>query len=229
MIRAIALDDEAPALKVIENFCRKIEIIQLEHSFIKPGEALGYIRQSPIDLIFLDINMPSLNGLEFYQSLGSNVMVIFTTAYGEYAVEGFNLNAVDYLLKPFTFDRFQQAVNKAFDLLDYRQNKISSPEYILIRADYSLIKVRTAEILFVEAADDYLKIHLENKSPLMVRMTMKGLMDTLPPGEFIRTHRSYIVSFHRIENVRNKTLSIGDKDIPIGVNYEKAFYQQFRK
>ena len=229
MIKAIAIDDEAPALKIIDNFCRKIPTIRLEQAFNKPGEALQYLRLSPADLLFLDINMPSLTGLELYKSIGSNTMVIFTTAHSEYAVEGFNLNAVDYLLKPFTFDRFQQAVNKALDIFDHRQHKAISPEFLLIRADYSLIKVRTADILYIEAADDYLKIHLDGKTPLMARMTMKALIDLLPAGEFIRTHRSYIVPIRRIENVRNKTLSIAGRDIPIGVNYEKTFNELLRK
>jgi len=227
MIKAIAIDDEAPALKVIENFCRQTEGIQLEGTFIRPGAAIEYVRQFPVDLLFLDIRMPSLTGIELYKTIGPETMAIFTTAHSEYAVEGFNLNAIDYLLKPFTLDRFRQAVNKAAGYSALRGIKDNTHGQLLIRADYSLIRLRTTDILFVEAADDYLKIHLDNKPPITARMTMKNMVEMLPPGEFIRTHRSYIVAIRRIDNVRNKIISLSGKEIPIGNNYEEAFYQAF--
>jgi DNA-binding LytR/AlgR family response regulator len=230
MIKAIALDDELPALKVIENFCGKTSLIRLDKTFIRPGEALQYIQQHPIDLLFLDINMPSLTGIEFYKSLQTDVMVIFTTAYSEYAVEGFSLNAVDYLLKPFTFDRFQQAVNKAAEYFEYRQQKDTIPSgYLFLRADYSLVKIEIAGIRFIEGMDDYLKIHLQDKSPVLVRMTMKAILAQLPVRQFIRVHRSYIIALNRIINIRNKTIYLEEKEIPIGVSYEKEFFNQFPK
>jgi DNA-binding LytR/AlgR family response regulator len=228
MITAIAIDDEAPALKVIENFCNRTEGIRLEHSFLRPDEALQYLQTTPVDLLFLDIRMPSQSGLELYKTLDPGPLVIFTTAHSEYAVEGFNLNAIDYLLKPFTLERFQQAVNKAIQFLSFRQSPEQS-ETLLIKADYSLIRIRTSDILFVEAADDYLKIHQENKQPLIARMTMKSLVGMLPPADFIRTHRSYIVALRRIENVRNRNITIAGRTIPIGSNYEAAFFQQFNR
>ena len=227
MITAIAIDDEAPALRVIENFCDRTEGIRLEHSFLRPAEALYYLKTTPVDLLFLDIRMPSQSGLELYRALDPGPLVIFTTAHSEYAVEGFNLNAIDYLLKPFTLERFQQAINKTAQFLSFRQSP-EQGETLLIKADYSLIRVRTGDILFVEAADDYLKIHQDNKPPLIVRMTMKSLMGLLPPGEFVRTHRSYIVALRRIENVRNRNITIAGRTIPIGSNYETAFFQQFK-
>lgn len=227
MITAIAIDDEAPALKVIENFCSRTEAIRLERSFLRPGEALAYLQTSPADLLFLDIRMPSQSGLDLYKTLDPGPLVIFTTAHSEYAVEGFNLNAIDYLLKPFTLERFQQAVNKASQFLSFRQSPDHS-ETLLIKADYSLIRIRTGDILFVEAADDYLKIHQDNKPLLIARMTMKSLIGMLPPGDFIRTHRSYIVALRRIGNVRNRIISIAGRNIPIGSNYEAAFFQQFK-
>jgi len=230
MIIAIALDDELPALKVIENFCGKTSLIRLDKTFIRPGEALQYIQQHPIDLLFLDINMPSLTGIEFYKSLQTDVMVIFTTAYSEYAVEGFSLNAVDYLLKPFTFDRFQQAVNKATEYFEYRQQKDTIPSgYLFLRADYSLVKIEIAGIRFIEGMDDYLKIHLQDKSPVLVRMTMKAILAQLPVRQFIRVHRSYIIALNRIINIRNKTIYLEEKEIPVGVSYEKEFFNQFPK
>ncbi len=228
MINAIAIDDEAPALKVIENFCGRTEGIRLAGTFLKPRDALAYLNDSPVDLLFLDIRMPSQSGLDLYKALDPGPLVIFTTAYSEYAVEGFNLNAIDYLLKPFSIERFQQAVAKATEYISFRQIPEHHDDTLLIRADYSLIKVRTADILFVEAADDYLKIHQERRSPLVVRMTMKSLVSMLPANDFVRTHRSYIVALRRIDNVRNRTITIGDKNIPIGSNYEDSFFRQFK-
>ncbi|HVU94974.1 MAG TPA: LytTR family DNA-binding domain-containing protein [Puia sp.] len=229
MIKAIAIDDEAPALKVIGNFCARTNTIQLQHTFRRPAEALGFLRQNPVDLVFLDIQMPSQSGLELYKTIGPHTLAIFTTAHSEYAVEGFNLNAVDYLLKPFTLERFQQAVAKAAEYLALRNVRQQGQfaEALLIRADYSLVRIDTADILFVEAADDYLKIHRENKPPLTVRMTMKSIGAMLPPNTFMRIHRSYIVALRRIDNVRNKLVSVNGRDLPIGTNYEAAFLKQF--
>jgi len=240
MIKAIAIDDEAPALKIISNFCDRTEGVRLEQTFLAPAEALRYLQSTSVDLIFLDIQMPSLSGLELYRSIGTGTLAIFTTAYSEYAIEGFNLNAVDYLLKPFTLQRFQQAVAKATEYLSFRasisnpnlvspSNQTSPPrtETLIIRADYSLIRIPVADILFIEAADDYLKIHRENKSPFLARMTMKSILEMLPSDQFIRTHRSYIVSIPHIDNVRNKTISLAGQEIPISNNYETAFFEKF--
>ncbi|HWK03963.1 MAG TPA: LytTR family DNA-binding domain-containing protein [Puia sp.] len=230
MIKAIALDDELPALKIIENFCAKADLIRLEKTFVRPTEALQYVHQFPVDLLFLDINMPSLTGIEFYKAIKTDTMVIFTTAYSEYAVEGFNLKAVDYLLKPFTFERFLQAVHQAAEYFEHRQLKDTLPsEYLFLRADYSLIKVAIAHIRFIEGMDDYLKIHLQDKPPVMVRMTMKAILSQLPARQFIRVHRSYIIAWNRIANIRNKTIYLEEKEIPIGVSYEKEFFTQFPK
>jgi DNA-binding LytR/AlgR family response regulator len=220
MITAIAIDDELPALKVIGNFCEQLSEIRLQASFTRPAEALQYISQSPVDLLFLDIDMPSLSGIELYRSIGQDSMAIFTTAHTEYAVEGFNLNAVDYLLKPFTLERFRQAVNKALEFHAFRQLKDHQGETLLIRADYSLIRVPTSDIVFVEAADDYLRIHQPDRHPLVARMTMKAMLEMLPPKEFIRIHRSYIVAVSHVAHIRNKTISIAGKELPIGGNYE---------
>lgn len=228
MITAIALDDESPALKIIEKFCGKTSLLRLDKTFIRPGEALQYIQQHPVDLLFLDINMPSLTGIEFYRSVGPDRMVIFTTAHSEYAVEGFTLNAVDYLLKPFTFDRFLQAVNKAAEYFEYRRQKDSAvSEYLFLRIDYSLIKIEIAAIRFIEGMDDYLKIHLQDQPPILIRMTMKAILAQLPARQFMRVHRSYIIALRRITNIRNKIILLEEKEIPIGVSYEKEFFRQF--
>ena len=230
MIKAIAIDDEPLALKVIENFCEKVDFIALQKTFNKPGEALKYVNKFPVDLLFLDINMPSINGIEFYKEIKQNTMVIFTTAYTEYAVEGFNLNAVDYILKPFTFERFLLAVNKASDYFNYQLQKESTgAHFIFVRADYSLLKINIANILYIEGLDDYLKIHIENQKTVVTRMTMKALLEKLPAKDFIRTHRSFIVPLSRIEGVRNKAISIAGIEIPIGASYEEPFFKSFKE
>jgi DNA-binding LytR/AlgR family response regulator len=230
MIKAVAIDDELPALKVIENFCNKTEGIELQKSFNMPTEALKYINKFPVDLLFLDINMPSLTGIELFKSVKQNTMVIFTTAYSEYAVEGFNLNAVDYLLKPFTFRRFQQAVQKANDYFEFQHRKQKTqPGYIFIRADYLLMKINLDDILFIEGLDDYLKIHLIGQKPVTARMTMKNILEKLPPENFIRIHRSYIIPFKKINSIKSKMVFIGEAALPIGSSYEDSFLKHFNK
>ncbi|MBE9462992.1 LytR/AlgR family response regulator transcription factor [Dyadobacter subterraneus] len=229
MIQAIALDDEPPALRIISNFCSRIDFIDLQKTFSRTDDAMTYLENFPVNLIFLDINMPSMSGLDFYQAIPHEAMVIFTTAYAEHAVEGFNLNAVDYLLKPFTFERFQQAANKAKDFYHFK-NPIENPaaKFLLVRADYSLHKIAFSDILFIEGLDDYLKIHIENTKPLVVRMTMKAILQKLPEQEFIRVHRSFIIPFRRIENVRNKIINLAGEEIPIGSSYEESFGKWFK-
>lgn len=228
MIKAIAIDDEPLALKVIENFCEKVDFIELVKTFSKPSEALKYTDNFPVDLLFLDINMPSINGIEFYKQMKQNTMVIFTTAYTEYAVEGFNLNAIDYILKPFTFERFLAAVNKANDFYNYNIQKENNSQFLFVRADYSLVKINIAHILYVEGLDDYLKIHIENQKTIVTRMTMKAILEKLPKN-FIRTHRSFIVPLARVDSVRNKMIHIGDVDLPIGASYEENFFKHFKE
>ncbi len=230
MIKAIAIDDEPPALKVIENFCGKTQTILLEKTFTMPAEALKHLRKFPVDLLFLDIQMPSINGIDFYKSVKQDTMVIFTTAYTEYAVEGFNVSAVDYLLKPFTFTRFQQAIAKAEEYYNYKkQGSNQTPKHIFIRADYSLLKIALSDIVYIEGLDDYLKIHLVNSHPVVARLTMKAILEKLPSNDFIRIHRSYIIPFSRIESYRNKMITIAGTELPTGSSYEENFIKHFNK
>jgi DNA-binding LytR/AlgR family response regulator len=227
-LTAIAIDDEPPALRVIAHFCSQVDFIDLQKTFSRTDEALHYLESNSIDLLFLDINMPSMSGIEFYKAIPQEIMVIFTTAYAEYAVEGFNLSAIDYLLKPFTFERFLQGVNKAKEYqLFLQKNKAQTPQYLFIKADYSVYKIAFADILFIEGLDDYLKIHIENNKPVVARMTMKAMVEKLPSDGFIRVHRSFIIPFHRIENVRNKFITLADEEIPIGASYETEFFKRF--
>jgi DNA-binding LytR/AlgR family response regulator len=230
MIIAIAVDDEPPALKVVENFCKKVDFIDLVKTFTKPHEAVKYLSKFPTDLLFLDIRMPSVSGIEISRLIPKDIMVIFTTAYSEYAVEGFNVNAVDYLLKPFTYERFMQAVSKAHDFYNfYHQQESALQQYMFIRADYSLVKIMLEDILYIEGLDDYLKINLVGRKPLVARMTMKAILEKLPEKDCARVHRSFIVPLARIEKVRNKTIYIGEIEIPVGSSYEEDFTRVFRQ
>lgn len=231
MIKAIAIDDEVPALQVIDIFCSRIDFINLDKTFNKPTDALKYINKFPVDLLFLDINMPSLSGFELYKSIKQETMVIFTTAHSDYAVEGFNMNAVDFLLKPFSFERFLQAANKANQQYKFQhaENQSGTNNFIYIRADYSLVKINCNDILFIEGLDDYLKIHLLGQKPIVARMTIKSMLEKLPVFNFIRIHRSYIVALDKIKSTRGKIISIGEEEIPIGNSYEENFLKYFNK
>lgn len=226
MIRAIAVDDEPLALDIIKEFCAKIDFIELQRTFTQPTEAIRHLKRFPVDLLFLDIRMPSVSGIDLLKSIPQEVMVIFTTAHREFAVESYELQAIDYLLKPIEESRFLQAVNRAKDYFDFKNQSVSEGEkekFIFIRADYSLVKIALQEILYIEGLGDYLKVHLQGKKTVVVRMTMKAMLDKLPATDFIRVHRSFIIPFSRVESVRNKTIQIAGESIPIGASFEEPF------
>jgi DNA-binding LytR/AlgR family response regulator len=223
MIKAIALDDEPLALEILQSLCDTVEYVELKKTFTKSEEAFKYLKKYPVDLLFLDINMPSISGLDFYKKLPHKTMVIFTTAYSEFAVEGFTLSATDYLLKPISLDRFQQAVEKAHTQWKL-QNQNIEQQHLFIRADYSLIKILFSDILFIEGLDDYLKIHIQNQKTVVARMTLKAILQKLPETEFVRVHRSFIIPISKIEKIRNKIIHIDQIEIPISASYEEAFY-----
>ncbi|MGQ7946048.1 LytR/AlgR family response regulator transcription factor [Flavobacterium sp. WC2509] len=228
MIKAIALDDEPPALDILQSFCEKINTIDLQKTFTKSEDAFKYLKKYPVDLLFLDINMPAISGIDFYKKLPHKTMVIFTTAYSEYAVEGFTLSATDYLLKPISLARFEQAVEKAYTQWK-TQNQNPEQQYLFIRADYSLIKILLSDILFIEGLDDYLKIHIQNQKTIVARMTLKAILEKLPEIDFVRVHRSFIVSISKIEKVRNKMIHINNEEIPISASYETTFFALLNK
>lgn len=228
MLKAIALDDEPLALEVLENFCSQIDDICLEKTFTKSEDAFKHLKKYPIDLLFLDINMPSISGIDFYKKLPHKTMVIFTTAYSEFAVEGFTLSATDYILKPFSFSRFKQAVEKAYSQWKI-QNQNPEQLYLFIRADYSLIKILFSDILFIEGLDDYLKIHILNQKTIVARMTLKAILEKLPSPEFVRVHRSFIIPISKIDKIRNKIIYIKNEEIPVSASYETAFYALINK
>jgi DNA-binding LytR/AlgR family response regulator len=228
MIKAIALDDEPPALTVLQHYCsRAAGSISLMEAFTSIKAARRYLESEVPDLIFLDIHMPALSGLDLAAQLDRRTQVIFTTAHSEYALDGFNLNAVDYLLKPYTFERFEQAIEKARLVLQARATAPRIEGHVLLRVEYALVKVELNDILFIEGLDDYVKVHLEGARPLLVRMTLKAMEEKLPDA-FLRVHRSYIVSLPKIEAVRNKNIQVKGQEIPVGSRYEELFFRRYR-
>lgn len=227
MITAIAIDDEPLALKVIQKFAAQSPEIDLLSCFTQTHEASRFLEASAVDLIFLDINMPSISGIDFLRRMSEPPKVIFTTAYSEYAVEGFNLNAVDYLLKPFTFDRFRTAVEKAQYQLKGNYSEVVAEPHLMIRADYSLIKVFLKDILLIESLDNYVKLHLNGQKPVLARMPLKTIADMLPKTAFARIHRSYIVPLARIKSIRSKMVYIDGYELPIGSSFERELMESF--
>jgi len=227
MIRAIAIDDEPLALQIISHFCDQIEYVSLEKTFTKQNEAIRHLNKYPVDLLFLDIQMPNKNGIDFYKLLESDVMVIFTTAHSEFAVEGFNVNATDYLLKPFSFERFEIAVQKAHNEYQFKNNA-AIQTHLMIRADYKLNRIGFEDILLIEGLDDYIQIHLKNKSKIVARISMKNILEKLPETKFIRVHRSYIIPIGKVKSIQNKIIQIDDFTVPIGETYKDEIVKIFQ-
>ena len=223
-MKAIAVDDEPLALDLIEAYCRRFNFLHFEKGFSNTVLAAEFIRKNVVDLLFLDINMPAVSGIDFYRSLLYKPLLIFTTSYGEHAIESYELKAIDYLLKPFTAGRFEMAVLKAQEQYNLVQKGMVAEQlkYLMLKVDYGVVKVGLADILFIEGLDNYLKIHLQNASPVVVRMTLKALLERLNDKEFIRVHRSYIVPVARIESIRQSLITVAGEEIPVGKAYEEA-------
>ena len=227
MITVIAIDDQKPALKIIEHFCSKIDIMHLKKTFDNAEDALRYLNNFPVDLILVDVNMPRLNGLDFARKLTQNQMVIFITADKQFAAEAFELNAVDYLVKPFDFARFEKAIHKAMTLF-HLKNQDVKPEnkFLFVRADYKFNKVAFEDILCIEGLGDFMKIFVRNQKTIVARIRMKEMEERLPATDFIRVHRSFILPIKEIKSVKNKFVQIEGRQIPIGGNYDVAFMKR---
>ncbi len=227
MIRCIAIDDEPLALQLIREYSSKIPFLNLMQTFTNPDEAKAWLQQNNTDLLFLDIQMPDVNGIQFYRSLAKKPQVIFTTAYSEFAVEGFNVDAIDYLLKPFEYDRFLKAAYKANEYLDFLSSQEMQLASIFIKVDYQLMKINLKDIDLIEGLDDYIRIHTKPR-PVLTLMTLKSLQEKLHPKEFLRIHRSYIVPVNKIESFGKNKVRVAGRDIPIGSSYTEV-YQQLLK
>ena len=227
MIKAIAVDDEPLALVVIENYCARSKDVELVKTFSNLKDAQKYMNQFPIDLLFLDIQISRTNGMDFYKNMEKKVPVIFTTAFAEYAVDGFNVSALDYLLKPIEYERFEEAVNKAVLIL-VDKKLAEDQEFLTIRADYKLNKIAYSDIVYIEGLDDYVKIHLPDGKKITARISMKSILEKLPENLFIRVHRSYIVPLKNIKSIQNKVLYLDELEIPIGDTYRASVLEKFK-
>jgi len=229
MLKCIAIDDEPLALELLEDNISQVPYLKLVASCSNPIEAMQVLQQENVDLIFLDIQMPGLTGLQFIKTVTTKPMFILITAYEKYALEGYELDVVDYLVKPVSFERFVKACNKAWELHQLKTRKQSGaemPAYFFINADYSLVKVVFSDIMWVEGLKDYLKIHLKSTPrPLVARITMKAIEEQLPPSIFIRVQKSFIVSKEYVTSVRKNSVFINEIEIPVGDNYKEAITQ----
>jgi len=234
MMRCLIVDDEKLALDLMEDNIRQVPFLQLVGRCKNPFEAMEIMNRENIDLVFLDIQMPGLTGIQFLQSLKSNAMVVFVTAYEKYALEGFNLDVLDYLVKPVSFERFLKTANKAFELFNLRTSQqrsnneqLEHPGYIFVSADYSLVKINIDEITVIEGLKDYIRIHLgPSAKPVITRMSMKAIEDKLPSQQFTRVHKSYIVAIHKIASIRKGRILIDHLEIPISDNYRELFFKR---
>ncbi len=217
---SIAIDDEPIALDIVAAHAAKVPFIDLKASFTNAFEAISYLQQNKVDLIFLDIKMPDISGIDFLKALSKPPMVIFTTAYSEHAVQSFELDAVDYLLKPFSLSRFLKACNKAKELFDLRnQAPENKTDFIFIKDGYEQVKVLLADILYIEASGNYTQIHLTENRLLSSRITINELADILPSQQFLRTHRAFIIAKDKISKYDRSQILIGNRSIPIGITY----------
>ena len=222
MIRCIAIDDEPLALELLADNISKVPYLRLIAACDNALEAMKIMEEQPIDLIFLDIQMPGLTGLQFIQSMTVKPMIILITAYEKYALQGFDLNVTDYLVKPVSLDRFVNACNKAKELFVLRTQPRPANDagFFFVNVDYSLVKIITADIVYIEGLKDYIKIHLKSSQrPIVTRMPMKTIEEQLPADAFIRIHKSYIVSIAYITAVRKSGVFIDTLELPVSDNY----------
>lgn len=228
MIRFIAVDDEPLAVKQLEDYISRIPFLKLEGSFINAVKACMFIQEHEVDLLFTDINMPDMNGLDLARSLNKDIKVIFTTAYSEHAYEGFRLDAADYILKPFGFSDFLNSVNKVkeryFSHEEPIMNIIPARDYLFIRSEYKTVRINFNDIRYVESCRDYVKIYAGPDEPVQAQLTLKKIEEALPANLFMRVHRSFIVNLSKINVIENNRIVFDSKTyIPIGDLYMDDF------
>ncbi|MBA4852583.1 LytTR family DNA-binding domain-containing protein [Emticicia sp. BO119] len=217
MLTAIAIDDEPRALEVVEVHASRVPFLDLKATFTDAFEAIPYLQQNKVDLLFLDIKMPDISGIEFINILQKAPMVVFTTAYSEYAVKGFELDAIDYLLKPFSLARFTKACNKALELSQL--GKENTSDFIFLKTGYEEEKVLFDDILYIEAEGNYMSFILKNKK-LLSRQNISETLSSLPANQFVRIHRSYVVAINKIQKITRQAVWIAGNEISVGASYE---------
>ncbi|MGJ8745185.1 LytR/AlgR family response regulator transcription factor [Polaribacter sp.] len=232
-MKCIIIDDEPLALELLEDFISKVPFLELVSSCSNSFEASTILQEHQIDLIFTDIEMPDISGIDFIKSLDTKPMFIFTTAYSHYAVEGFNLNAIDYLVKPIPFHRFLKAATRAQNLLKSKKEEETTvvtqevcPEFIFVKSEYENLKINLADIKYIESLKDYIKIHTNREKPILTLSSLKNFEEKLGKTNFIRVHKSFIVSLKHIYSVQRNRIIIDDNWIPIGLNYRDEFIKK---
>ena len=225
MISCIAIDDEPMALEVIERYCQKSGLTELKASFREPVKAIEYLSREKIDVIFLDINMPDISGMQLVQALSPRPLIIFTTAYSHYAVDSYNLNAVDYLLKPITFERFVAAVNKARTALAANGTSREQNSNIFIKSGPQTHQVKLDDILYLEKDGNYITVHLKDKN-ILIRENMGDIFDLVPAAGFVRVHKSFVVAVKHISLIEVHQLTINGEKIPIGSTYREPLRER---
>ena len=229
MIKVLAIDDEPLALQQLARYIEQIPYLDLVAECQSAVEARHIIEEETIDAVFVDINMPDLNGMDFVRSLSAPPMVVFTTAYSEYAIEGFKVNAIDYLLKPFGLDDFKRAASKVKEQYDLRNtatvSSVDEDDALFLKTEYKVVRINIGDIRYVEGMSEYLRIYLDNRpKPLIVLLSMKKLEERLPSHTFMRIHRSYIINLRKIQEVnKNRVIMDADTYLPIGDMYKETF------
>ncbi len=231
MISAVAIDDEPLALQLVTGYIEKTPWLELAGSFDNPVDAMDFIPERNVDIVFVDIQMPDLTGIEFTRSVKGSPKVIFTTAYDKYAIEGFKLDIVDYLLKPFSYEEFLKAVNKARRLIRLEKGALrhieSNNEFLFLKSDYKIKRINFNDILYIEGLKDYVKVFLQNcQKPVLSLTTMKLIESKLPASKFMRVHRSFIVNLEKVDTIERSRIVFGKTYIPVGDLY-KGKFQKF--
>ncbi len=229
MIRCLAIDDETLALDLLEDNIRQVPFLHLIKRCKNAYEAMEILQKESIDLIFLDIQMPGITGVQFLQSLQTKPMVIFITAYKQHALEGFELSVLDYLVKPVSFERFLKSANKALEFKNLKMNlqgQDIAPDYIFVNSEYNLVKIVIKEITHVEGLKDYIKIYVSgSQKPVITRLSMKAIEEKLPSGKYLRVHKSFIISVDKITSIRKNRIRLGETEVPISEHYRDNLFR----
>lgn len=228
MMTCLIVDDEPLARETLATYVSQSGLLRCLGQCRDAPEALQRLQAEPVDVLFLDINMPEVSGLSLLRSLARPPLVVFTTAYAEYAVDGFELNAVDYLLKPFSFERFMKAVSKLLDQQRLRQGPSSVlPTYLLVRTDGKTYKLAFEDLHYVHARGDYVKMHGRGKT-LVCKDSLKRLSEQLPPEQFVRIHKSYLISLAQVQYIEGNQVKVGEQLLPIGASYKEGFLERLQ-